>query len=80
MKKILILVLSVILLFSCQRKESPVREEETRPLQLTDAEAELWKQFILVYYRKSGAYRTDRVALVADEIIIELRKRRAEQK
>jgi hypothetical protein len=80
MKKNLILLLLVILLLSCQKEEASVRENEIRPLQLTEAEVDLWKQLMIVNHKKSGVYRAARAALNADKVIIELRQRRTEQK
>jgi len=44
-------------------------------IQLTENEAEYWKQLMKISYNRSGAFHADRAAQSADKIILELRKR-----
>jgi hypothetical protein len=75
MKKFLILSLAAVLFFSCAKKDPAIIEEETRPLQLTESEVELWTRLMIVDFKKPGIYHAGRAALNADKVIIELRKR-----
>jgi hypothetical protein len=75
MKKILTLFFVVILFFSCEKKDRAIIEEEKRPLQLTEAEAELWARLMVKDFNDISRINAERAALNADAVILELRKR-----
>jgi hypothetical protein len=58
------------------RQEHPIE----MPLRLSAEEAEFWKKIILVNIDKPGIVHPYRVALFADGIILELRKRTGGEK
>jgi hypothetical protein len=79
MKKIIIFTLTAALLFSsCGKKDPAVIAERNRPLQLTEAEAELWGRLMAKNFNMINRLNVKQIALNADLVILELRKRQGD--